>query len=300
MLKDRAFVKKVSSGQCSEEDVVALYRMLNEQDQDLAKFRSDIAHRAAEFGYFKWPLQIQRHIRGKRVLDVGCGAGMDAIGFITLGAREYVGIDPTVNLDSDVVKNRNGSRSRGGRLPKLSFGWTPNDISAAFPQLSFFKGTFEELREQRDFKKFDVISLYTVTEHLMQIDEVFEGCASLLKDNGKLIYYHHNYYCWNGHHMLPKRVSDLDENDPEQQQFMDWRHVLFDPPEDHLFRRWLNRIRLDELKAVTGKHFSIQKWQEIEDKDGRVRLTDAIRQELHAYSERELTTAKVLCIAHKR
>lgn len=289
-------LKRVSTGKATFSEVEEIYREHSgDNDAEGLTLRFEMAAKAAEFGYFKWPIKIRDYIKGKRVLDVGCGAGTDSIGFIALGAHGYVGIDPTMKLDSDSVKNKNGVRLKGGNVPRETFGWTPNDISDTFPQISFFRGTFEELRAQRNFKKFDVISLYTVTEHLIQIEEVFEGCARLLASGGHFIYYHHNFYGWNGHHMPPKRVQDIDENDLEQRKYLDWNHILFDPPEGHYFRYGLNRIRLDELKALTEKYFTIKEWHDVKDDNGR--LTDEIRRRLPGYSDRELLTSKAFCIA---
>lgn len=298
MADKSALLKKAAAGDVDEAAIFELYRTHRKDGQEVSSFRADIALKAAQFGYFRWPVSIRKYIRGKRILDVGCGAGTDSIGFITLGARSYVGIDPGMQLNSDVVKNKNGSRLKGGMKPKTSFGWTPNDISDAFPRITFFKGDFEELFAQTDFKKFDTIVMHTVTEHLLQIDEVFASFVKLLKDGGRLIYMHDNFYGWKGHHMAPKRVEDIDENDPEQKKYLDWNHILFDPPEGHYFRRALNRIRLDDLKSLTEKHFTIEEWREKTDDFGR--LTEEIRARLPDYSERELTTSMVFCVASKQ
>lgn len=298
MQEEAALMNRAASGIVTVEDIEELRQRFGSESVRGASFPVDLALKAAQFGYFKWPSEIRRYFQGKRVLDVGCGNGTDSIGFITLGASEYVGIDQGLDLHGDVVKNKNGERVKGGMLPKTSFGWTPSAISAAIPQVSFFSGTFEELRAKTDFAKFDVIAMHTVTEHLLQIDDALAGCANLLKDDGRLIYLHHNFYCWNGHHMAPKRVADIDKNDPKQRNYLDWNHLLFDPPEGHYFRRALNRIRLDDLKALTEKYFEIEEWREKRDSFGR--LTDDIRQRLPQYTERELTTNKVFCVAKPR
>lgn len=290
-----SLLKHAASGDVAEAEVLELYRTYNKNG---GSYRADMAVKAARFGYFRWPVSIRKFVRGSRVLDVGCGAGIDSIGFVTLGARSYVGIDPGMKLDDDVVKNKHGRRLKGGLKPKESFGWTPREISAAFPQISFFKGAFEELRAAEDFQRFDLIAMHTVTEHLIGIHDVFASCAAMLADGGTFIFMHDNFYGWKGHHMAPKRVEDIDENDPEQRKYVDWNHILFDPPEGHYFRRGLNRIRLDDLRALTEKYFVIQEWRETQNDFGR--LTDEIRQRLSDYSERELTTSMVYCVASRR
>jgi hypothetical protein len=60
---------------------------------------------ANEFGYFYWPSQIEEYIRGKHVLDVGCGRSLHCVGFLFEGARSYTGLDPELNLDDPVLKD---------------------------------------------------------------------------------------------------------------------------------------------------------------------------------------------------
>lgn len=82
----------------------------------------------------------------------------------------------------------------------------------------------------------------------------------------------------------------------------DWAHLAYEPPPHHYLTRALNRIRLDDLRALTEKYFAIETWKEspIDEKRGAGRLTDEIRRRYPQYTERELTTQGVLCRAKKR
>lgn len=291
--------KRASKGDVSEAEIVELYRGMCVPGQELASFPASIALRAAQFGYFRWPWKIRNYIRGRRVLDVGCGQGTDCVGFVTLGAASYCGIDTGAKLDIDTVKNKNTPRV-DGVTQKIGLGSTPNEIMAEFRgRISVVRGvTTDLLTEQpRQFSrpKFGVVSLHTVTEHLMDLNRVFSECRTLMEDDGYLIFLHDNFYSWKGHHMIPKSVKDLDENNPEHIQYADWNHLTFDPPAGHYFTRGLNKVRLDELKALTAKHFDIETWDEIENDYGR--LSNEILARNPGYSRRELAVSNVFCVA---
>ncbi|MFY0666055.1 MAG: hypothetical protein JXQ97_15635, partial [Natronospirillum sp.] len=84
-------------------------------------FAPDIISRAYDFGYMSWASKIAEHVRGKDVLDVGCGPGLHGLGYLAAGAKSYFGVDPIVKLDKDRVKNLTAAE-------KMPFGWTPNEV----------------------------------------------------------------------------------------------------------------------------------------------------------------------------
>ncbi|HET6468641.1 MAG TPA: class I SAM-dependent methyltransferase [Geminicoccaceae bacterium] len=254
--------------------------------------------RATAFGYLSWPKGLRCHVQGKDVLDVGCGTGIHGVGFAVVGVRSYVGVDPRLRLDMGRAKNMRTRRWE-------PFGWTPAQIMAALPQVRLLPGSFEQMSAgdlPTGDGRFDVAVLHTTTEHLLRLDEVLAGIRDRLRPDGRLIYSHHNFYCWNGHHMPPKAVDEIDPDDPEQRQFVDWAHLEFDPPAGHYIARGLNRIRLDELRSATERHYEIMVWNELpsDAARGANRLTPAIRARYARYSERELRTQHVFCVARPR
>ena len=251
-----------------------------------------MVERACAFGYLGWPKRLQRWVEDRDVLDVGCGTGLHAIGFALVGVRTYVGLDPKVRLDAERAKN-----TRVGRWEP--FGWTPAEMMRVFPQIRLIRGSFESMAPD---EQFDVAVLHNATEHIIAIDEVLGGIARRLRPGGRLIYNHHNFYCWNGHHMAPKTVRDLRADDAEQRQFVDWAHLRFEPPPDHYFHSGLNRIRLDELRRLTEKHYIIETWNEIptDEVRGGGRLTPQVLASHPEYSHRELSTQHVFCVAQPR
>ncbi len=294
--------KRLSKGDVTEAEIVKLYRRLCIPGEEIADFPARIALRSAQFGYFRWPWKIRNYYRGKRVLDVGCGQGTDGIGFVTLGATTYCGVDAGAKLDIDKVKNKNVPRV-DGVTQRTGLGWTPNEIMAAFGgRISIVRGVTTDLlaehARQPDSPKFGVVALHTVTEHLMDLKGVLSECRALMEDDGNLIFLHDNFYSWKGHHMIPKSVNDLDESNPEHMQYADWNHLIFDPPPGHYFTRALNKIRLDDLRAVTAQFFDIEIWDEIVNDFGR--LTDEILARHPDYSRRDLSVSNVFCVARPK
>jgi SAM-dependent methyltransferase len=295
----RTFLKNAATGPLHDEQVRSLIscfapHLLEEcGTEEIAIFR-----RAAELGYFRWPARLREQIAGKSVLDVGCGAGTHGLGFIAFGAGSYLGLDPGMKLDADVTKDKHGAKLPGGQTPKTSFGRTPREISQAVPRIRFLRGTFEDIEATHELQEFDTIILLNVTEHLLAIGKVFEGCAKHLAPGGMLLFNHDNFYSWKGHHMSPKKPEFYQSNNPDHQLYVDWNHLEFDPPEGHYFRRALNRIRLDDLRSLTEQHFEIEEWDELVNDFGR--LTPEILQRHPQYSKRELEVANVLCTARSK
>jgi 2-polyprenyl-3-methyl-5-hydroxy-6-metoxy-1,4-benzoquinol methylase len=251
-----------------------------------------LVERAVQLGYVGWPKKIRKYIQGKRLLDVGCGNGMHAIGYVVSGVTRYLGLDPRVNLDADTAKSKTNSRQE-------PLGFTPRDVLRCYPQTALVQGTFEAIAPDEIF---DVAVLHNVTEHLSHLEEVIAGCVKRLAPDGRMIFNHHNYYCWNGHHLPPRTLRAIAPGDSEQQKYMDWAHLDFDPPAGHYIATGLNRVRLDELRAIVERYYDIKEWTErpSDENNGGLRLTPEIIARHPEYSERELRVHNVLCVAQPK
>lgn len=255
------------------------------------RFQPDLFARALTFGYMKWPSRMRAAAYGKDVLDVGCGPGLHGLGYLAAGATSYLGVDPIIRTDRDRVKNLASGE-------KTQFGWTPDEVAARLPAWNVLPIDIADLPEGRSF---DLAVLHNVTEHLHDLEGAFAEIARVLRPGGHIIYNHDNYYSWNGHHCPPKRVADFDPSDPAQLELVDWGHIEFDPPPGHYIARGLNRVRLDDLIALTERYFTIVQKEEFPStsKTGIDRLTDDIRARHLDYSRRDLTIKNLLCVAQK-
>ena len=258
----------------------------------LRRFSPQLIQKAYDFGYIHWPKHLQRHVKGRDVLDVGCGMGLHAVGFVLSGVRSYTGCDPIVDFDSDVIKN-----TRAGR--REACGWTPRQITARFPQLRYVSGGIDDVELGR---RFDVVTLHNTTEHLISIAEVFAALVHRLRPDGVLIFNHHNFYAWNGHHLAPKSISAIDAADLKQTRVLDWAHLEADAELSEYLSTRVNRITLDELRALTEQHYTVDEWQEAlsNESEGRGRLTSEILERHHPLTRRDLATQSVYCVARPR
>ncbi len=223
----------------------------------LANYIPHLLEISVEFDYISWPKRIHKYIQGKKIIDIGCGFGGYGTGFLCAGAESYLGLDPVMSLESTRAKNK--------RIREWAdMGISPNEIVARCPDIRLFQGTSEELHFD---EKFDVISLHNVTEHLMHLDIVFEGLTHLCHADTKIIFMHHNYYCWNGHHKSPNQPKHIlgVNGEGEQLKLMDWKHINFadQAPDDHYVKTHLNRVTLKEIKEITQKYFKVEEWNEI-------------------------------------
>jgi SAM-dependent methyltransferase len=289
-------VKKDDNSEPFHTSVSAAYRgyWLNNSDKDWRGrcFHPAIIKRAFDFGYMSWPSKVRDTVNGKDILDVGCGPGLHGIGYLVAGAHSYVGLDPIVKLDKDRVKNLTAKT-------KDSFGWSPNEISDLIDPWTILPTPIEDMPVERSY---DLATLHNVTEHLHELDAIFKGISLRLRKGGKILYNHHNFYTWNGHHLPPKTVSAIDITDPAQMEMLDWGHVEYAPSAEHYIARGLNRIRLDDLIKITKKYFDIEVSTEVPSKlaTGHDRLTDEIRQRYPYLDDRDFLTQNLFCIATVR
>lgn len=260
----------------------------------LKNYDSELISSAVKLGYCTWPRKLQNYIRGRSVLDVGCRFGGHAMGYLCAGASSYMGIDPAMSMDAKVVRSK---RIRNWVYAPMS----SREIMEVVPDIKLHQCSTRDLVGSI---KFDAISLHNVTEHLVDIEDVFEDITKLLNRDGKIIYLHHNFYGWSGHHMPPHTPAALDENNPEHLKYCDWKHInlIKELPRDHYLYTDLNRVRIDKLKSITNKYFNIEEWELWPSNDKVLeRLTpkieNRIKKEIPDITLDEIKTNVVFCVA---
>jgi SAM-dependent methyltransferase len=242
-----------------------------------------------------WPRRVASWVRGCDVLDVGCGRNLQGIGFLAVGARSYTGLDPTLDLDSSELKD---SRPRWSR--RVESGISPRQLMTRQPRLRYAIADLAAFAAE-EIGHFDTVVMHNVTEHLMEIEAEFARFAALLRSGGRIVFRHPNYYCWHGHHRRPRTVSEIDAADSDQAAFVDWAHVRFDPAKHAWIQRTQNRIRLDDLRALVKRHFTIERWDEDESppEQGIGRLTPEILSRYPEFTRRELAVKCAFVVGRK-
>ena len=249
--------------------------------------------RLVKMGYYQRAAQlINFNISRKRILDVGCGTGFYGPLYLLLGAEEYTGCDYKLSLSSPMARNY-----RTWCMEDMEV--TPQELIHKFDnKLLFYEGGWGQLPPN---VKYDIVTMYLVTEHLIDIESAFKQVYEHLVPGGRLLFLHHNFYCWNGHHQVPQTVNEINSESEEQRKYLDWNHLCYRPRPHEYVARSLNRIRLDELRDLTKSLFHIENWTESKSdvKHGINRLTPEILESFPEYTERELTTQSVKCVAVK-
>ncbi len=132
-------------------------------------------------------------VRGKDVLDFGCGGGALAVLAADLGARSVVGVDLR---EDHIAQARDLLRSLEGTRP-VEF------VVASAPD----RVDFED-------ERFDVILCFDVLEHIMRYEEIISEWRRILRPGGRVLIWWQPYYHPYGHHLqvyIP----------------IPWAHVLF-------------------------------------------------------------------------
>lgn len=111
--------------------------------------------------------------RGKKVLEIGCGIGTDAVNFVRAGA-DYYGIElseESLNICKERFK---------------VFGLKGN----------FYNGNAENLDKFFDEKDFDLVYSFGVIHHSPNPQKIFEQLANYLKKDGELRVMLYNKDSW--------------------------------------------------------------------------------------------------------
>jgi SAM-dependent methyltransferase len=247
---------------------------------------------AVRLGFVSWPRKVTGlvDVAGCRVLDVGCGNSLHGVGFLIAGVGDYLGIDPHLNLDAASLKSKVTHQFE-------SIGFTLGEVNDCYLPIQLATASTTDLVKSGWL--FDVVVLHNVTEHVMDLEKLFQDLFYLTRRGGKIIFHHHNFFSWDGHHCSPKWEDDININDLSQALVVDWAHLSSNFPSDHYVSRGLNRVTLDELAAAVSNYFEIEMWKEIVSPKGRGagRFHKLSEPGSPEYSYRDLTTKNVLGIA---
>ncbi|MBY0320971.1 MAG: class I SAM-dependent methyltransferase [Reyranella sp.] len=261
---------------------------------DVAAERRALIDAAREWGYFSAGVAAKAPMfHGRRILDVGMGAGPHAVAYVESGAASYVGVDPHVGSD----KVRDFRSWSDPSIPDYhSFPFSVKDIERLYPNVRLHSGLLEDVAHKAKEHRPNLAMLNAVTEHLRRPDLVFKAIWELLDRDGVVWADHHNYYSWTGHHQLPRNVASWRRDNPAENAVVDWKHL--EPAHPSYNDPNFNRVRLEDLRLIVAKYFEIEGWRC--SYEAVSRMTPEIRTKWRKYSLAELLTQTVVIVGRRR
>ncbi len=185
--------------------------------------REALVETVRAWGYFSGSIKSRKDLwRGRRMLDVGMGAGPHSISFVEGGAASYIGVDPLVG--SSHVRDFRSLKDPS--IPAYHpFPFSIADITRLYPNVHLYPGLLEDVLSEVKAHKVDIVIMAAVTEHLRHPDKVIQGIWEILQPGGYLWISHCNYYSWTGHHRPPRSVRQWDPQNPDHNEHVDWKHL---------------------------------------------------------------------------
>ncbi len=237
-------------------------------------------------------------LRGKDVLEVGCGWCWHAPLMLGRGAKSYRGLDFDVDVEARTIQDRGLSESH--HYESASFHEMPlalGSFVSGFDDAEVHKGDIVDAPWPD--ASFDAVFMLVVTEHVIDPRAMLQRCHDLLRPGGRLYFSHGSYHCWNGHHRPPRLVHEFDTDNPDMVAVADWAHLQHPVVNDRADQDHLNRIRIHELMADVTRLFVVDDWSFVESSaaTGRDRLTPELRARFPHYYREELLTEMVYCTA---
>ena len=177
------------------------------------------------------------------------GQGPHSVFYIENGAKSYTGVVPDMDLNGNgTVRNHTHNDLRE------KFPFSPNNIMQLYPNIKLHNCLLEELNDDEQLEKYDLIIMTMVTEHLQDNPTVIKQCHKFLQKNGIIWSSHANYYFWDGHHEIPRYSQFNSSNNNDK--FTNWKHLYPDSPV--YYQRNLNRIKLKDLNNIFEKYFEVE------------------------------------------
>ena len=110
-------------------------------------------------------IKERTELKGKRILDIGCGGGILSEALSKAGA-DVIGIDASTQTIGVAKSHANSVNSK----------------------VTYLESTVEDFILNNDKNSFDVITCLEMLEHVPSPSKIIESCSDLLKDNGDIFF----------------------------------------------------------------------------------------------------------------
>ncbi len=253
----------------------------------------DFAREHAHF--FKQLIADEGSVSGRRVLDVGCGKSYWLSLLLAAEGADVDGVDTELVVPGRrLAKYRKIRRSNGIERALRTAVWDALFSTGYYAELEKCAGkplphekvtlhVYDGVHLPLADRSVDLVVSHEVFEHIVDVPAVLAELARVLRPDGRIYIYIHNFTSLSGGHHIA------------------WKHPDAHPsrvvePWDHLRTRrhsdipsWLNGLREQDYRPMFETVFEIDEWRATSE-EGGAQLTDDVRKELAQYSERELLT----------
>lgn len=258
--------------------------------------------------HYQFFVGLQAHypqLKGKRVLDVGCGKSMWLTLLLHSAGARVTGIDTeAVEPKRSIAKYYSIAQKNGLERAIRTLVWDVVYARPYYQELAVacpFPLRFEDVDARSvevaelpfPVNTFDLVVSHEVFEHISDISSTLRALHRVMKPDGIAYIYIHNYASLSGGHHIAWKYPDTEPS-------------TVVPPWDHLrdhrypdIPSWINRMREHEYRDTFEKEFEILDWIHI-CTEGSALLTPQIREELRDYSEQELLTKGFVVVARPK
>ena len=234
-------------------------------------------------------------LSGLRVLDVGCGKSCWLTILLHAAGSRVTGIDTeAADPRRTPAKYWKSFRTSGIERTLRTAAWDwlfARQYYAALAECAAKSLPMGQIDSRSmsvtdlhfDDDTFDLIVSHEVFEHINDLPAAAAEVRRVLKPDGLTYIYFHNFASVSGGHHIAWKYPDTEPS-------------IVVPPWDHLRENrfpdipsWVNRKRVVDYRDAFDPYFDVIQWKP-GPTEGKLLLTDEIRQELSDYTEEELLT----------
>lgn len=253
----------------------------------------DFAREHAEF--FRRMRSDEGPFAGRRVLDIGCGKSYWLSLLLAADGARAIGVDTElVQAGTGLSKYRRIAAMNGVERALRTAAWDvlfsrgyyrelENCMAKPLPHEAVEIHAYDGVHLPLADASVDLIVSHEVFEHIADVSAVLTEMARVLRPDGRIYIYIHNFTSLSGGHHIAWKHPDTHPS----RVVAPWDHLRACSHVD--IPSWLNKLREADYRMMFDRDFQVDEWRATAE-EGRTLLTEDIRLELARYSERELLT----------
>lgn len=216
-------------------------------------------------------IALEALLRGRHVVSTGRGYDLAGVAFMALGAKSFTAVIPGLDpAQRTYLGARPGERFRTG--------YSLASVSALVPHLGFAASA-------RDLPAGSADLVLIELAKLEDLEAALADARHVARPNAKVRVRWRNPLSWSGHGQAPRRVSQIDRNDPRQAAVLDWRHL-----------RKLDAATpaLQQVRDAVEAAMAVDRWDErLDDPAAIMRISPRLRDAYPRLGSADLITASI-------